>query len=146
MAEALVDTNVIVAALVGNHPHHAPSALLLNDESRTFAVAAHSVAEAYNTLTRRGGGAPYRWSPADAWASLEQVAAATTLVGLTSKQTLDAVRRYAESGGVGPRLYDHLIGEVAVRAGLRRIVTWNATDLRGLLPELEVVAPEGARG
>jgi hypothetical protein len=63
------------------------------------------------------------------------------LVGLTPAQTLDAVIGYAESGGVGARLYDRLIGEAAVRAGLRRIVTWNLRRLRGLFPTLDVITP-----
>jgi predicted nucleic acid-binding protein len=65
----------------------------------------------------------------------------TDLVGLTAAQTFDAVRRYAGDGGVGPRLYDRLIGEAAVAHGLARIITWNVTHMRRLFPGLTVVTP-----
>jgi hypothetical protein len=82
-----------------------PSALTVDRgrlKSLRFAVAAHSYAEAYSTLTRRGGPAPFGFAPAEAWAALESVRAVTDLVGLTAAQTFDMVRRYAGDGGVGP--------------------------------------------
>lgn len=145
-AEALLDTNVVVAALVDSHPHHAPSFSLLDDETRLFVVAAHSLAECFNTLTRRGGGMAYRWSPTDAWIGLRQVSAATRIVTLTSSQTLRAIRKYAEAGGVGPRLYDALIAEAAARAGLPRLITWNVAHMQSVAPHLDVVTPVQAVG
>lgn len=65
----------------------------------------------------------------------------TVLVGLTAAQTFDAVRLYAQSGGVGARLYDRLIGQVAVVHGITTIVTWNTAHMRGLFPELIVGSP-----
>jgi hypothetical protein len=72
---------------------------------------------------------------------LESVRAVTDIVGLTPAQTFDVVRRYAGEGGVGPRLYDRLIGEAALAAGLPRIVTWNIGHMRGLFPGLQVLTP-----
>ena len=106
-----------------------------------FAVAAHSYAETYSTLTRKGGPAPFDFSPAQAWAALESLRAVTDLVGLSPAQTLAAVRGYADGGGVGPRLYDRLIGEAAVAHGVPHIVTWNAAHMRGLFPRLAVSTP-----
>ena len=65
----------------------------------------------------------FRWSATEAWATLESVAAATLLVGLTPAQTFDTIRDHAKAGGVGARLYDRLIGQVAVQYGLHDIVT-----------------------
>ncbi len=145
MAEALLDSNVLVAAVTQTHIHHTPSAALFpRGSAGRFAVAAHGVSEAFNTLTRQRGPAPIALPPADAWRALDQLAALTIVVGLTPQQTLATIRRYAETGGVGARLYDHLIAETAVRAGLRRMVTWNVGHMRGLAPPgLEVVTPEG---
>ncbi len=141
-ADGLLDSNVLIALLAEAHEHHAASiALLLGDGGRRFAVAAHSYAETYSTLTRRGGPAPFGFAPGEAWAALESVRTVTDLVGLTAAQTFDAVRRYAGDGGVGPRLYDRLIGEAAVAHGLARIITWNVTHMRGLFPGLTVVTP-----
>jgi len=48
------------------------------------------------------------------------------------------------SGGVGPRLYDRLIGEVALAHGIETIVTWNVGHMRTLFPALVVAAPNEA--
>jgi predicted nucleic acid-binding protein len=142
-AEALLDSNVLIAVADDEHTHYGPSVALFESSTpKRFAVSAHSLAETYSTLTRRRAGAGFGWPPADARIVVESIAADTVLLGLTPGQTLETVYAYAQSGGVGPRLYDRLIGEAAVRAGLRRIVTWNAKHMRGLFPSLDVLTPE----
>jgi predicted nucleic acid-binding protein len=142
IAEALLDSNVIIAALAGAHEHHAPSlALFTAKKPRRLAVGAHSYAESYATLTRKGDRAPFRFSPDEAWAALESVAAVTALIGLTPAQGFAAVRTFASEGGVGARLYDRLIGEAALAHGLPAIVTWNVGHMRGLFPSLEIATP-----
>ena len=118
-----------------------PSLDLVSDGATQFAIAAHSYAEAYSTLTRRGERAPFQFTPEEAWAALESVRAVTTLVGLTAPQTFAATRSYAQSGGIGARLYDRLIGEAAVAHGIRRIVTWNVSHIGSLFPDLDVRTP-----
>ena len=140
--DALVDSNVIIAALAGDHEHHAFSGELFDTgRDHVLGVAAHSYAEAYSTLTRRGAHAPFRFTAEEAWAALESVRAATQLIGLTAAQTFDAVRSYAAEGGIGPRLYDRMIGETAVAHGIPAIVTWNNGHMRGLFPTLDVQTP-----
>ena len=137
--DALLDSNVLVAAAESAHPHHRPSeALFAGSAPRRFAVAGHSLAETYVTLTRPTA---YGWPPEEARAAVASFAADVVLVGLTPAQTLDAVISYASSSGIGARLYDRLIGEAAVRAGLRRIVTWNVGHMRSLFPALDVLTP-----
>jgi len=140
--DALVDSNVIIAALAGEHEHHAASADLF-DGARgvTLGIAAHSYAEAYSTLTRRGPHAPFRFTAEEAWAALESVRSITQLIGLTPAQTFETVRSYAGDGGIGPRLYDRMIGEVAVAHGIATIITWNIGHMRGLFPALDVRTP-----
>ena len=143
--DALLDSNVLVALVAEAHERHPASAALFADQPRQgFAVAAHSYAEVYHTLTRRGPRAAFAWAPRDAWATLESVRALTTLLGLSPAQMIGTVRNYAASGGIGARLYDRLIGEVAVRNRIPRIVTWNLGHMRDLFPELEVLDPEAA--
>jgi predicted nucleic acid-binding protein len=140
--DALLDSNVLIAMLVEDHTHHAPSLRLLDlDEPPRFTVAAHSWAETYNALTRRGGPMPFGFTSAEAWAAIADVRAMTELAGLTPMQTIDAIRGYAGEGGIGPRLYDRLIGEVAVAHGCGIIVTWNIAHMRGLFPNLRVETP-----
>lgn len=140
---ALLDSNVVIAAVAAEHEHHHASAALLNEFSpRSFAVAAHSYSEAYSALTRRSRGAPFEFDPADAMAALESVAAHCVLIGLTHAQTFDAIRDFAGVSGIGPRLYDKLIGETAVVNVIPCIVTWNVAHFTSLFPTLTVVDPE----
>lgn len=132
----------MVAILAEAHEHHTASlALLAEPLRRRFAVSAHSYAEAYSTLTRSGGRAPFGFSSTEAWAALASLRAISGLIGLTAAQTFEATGVYAASGGIGPRLYDALIGGAAVVHGIPRILTWNVGHMRGLFPSLEVLTP-----
>ena len=105
-------------------------------------TSAHSSAEAYGTLTRGGERALFGFSAGEAWAALASLRAIIGLIGLTAAQTFEAVGLYAASGGIGPRLYDALIGRAAVAHGISGIVTWNVGHMRGLFPNLDVLTPE----
>ncbi|WP_243453938.1 PIN domain-containing protein [Sandaracinobacteroides saxicola] len=147
MPLALLDSNVIVASVAAMHEDHAASvALFERYPANSFAVAAHSYAETYVTLTKRGTRAPFGWDAQDAWAALEAVAAATRLVGLSAAGGLDGVRLYAGQGNVGARLHDWLIGQSAVLARIPAIVTWNAGPMAALFPGLRVETPAGFVG
>ncbi len=139
---ALLDSNVVVAMQAAAHQHHAASLALLDahDPAR-FAIAPHSYAEAYVTLTRTGPHAPFGFGAANTWAGLERLRAATGLLGITPAETVAAIGTYAASGGIGARLYDALIGQVAVAHGVRTILTWNTRHLAGLFPRLAVRTP-----
>ena len=143
---ALLDSNVLIAALLADHQDHAASAALFEDGERSrYGIAAHSIAEAYATLTRpfpRG----FAVAPADAVRALDQMRAESSLLGLTAAQTMDGIRAFAAAGGTGPRLYDRLIGEVALAHGIPAIVTWNLRHMAGLFPGLRVVTPREYRG
>jgi len=142
-ADALLDSNVLIAALAEGHEHHVASlALLLAEKPAEFAVAAHSYAEVYSTLTRQGDCGPFRYSADKAWAALESVRAVTSLVGPTAAQTFAATRDFTKEGGIGARLYDKLIGEVAVAHQIPFIVTWNIGHMRSLFPALTVTTPK----
>lgn len=138
-----MDSNVLIAIVAEAHEHHFPSLALFDGDRRAeFAVTAHSYAEAFSALTRRDALGPFRFSSAEALAALESVRAVTALVGLTAAQTFDAVRTYAQSGGIGARLYDKLIGEAAVVHEIPVLVTWNARHMRSLFPKLTISTPK----
>jgi len=107
----------------------------------SLGVGAHSYAEAYSTLTRRGTHAPFQFTAEESWAALESVRSITQLIGLTPAQTFDTVRNYAGEGGIGPGLYDKMIGKVAVAHGVPVIVTWNLGHMRGLFSAIDVKTP-----
>lgn len=141
-SDALLDSNVLIAMLVEDHAHHAPSLGLLEiDRPPRFTVAAHSWAETYNALTRKGGPMLFGFTAEEAWAAIAGVRAMTKLAGLTPQQTIETIQSYARDGGIGARLYDRLIGEVAVAQGCEVIVTWNVAHMRGLFPNLRVETP-----
>ena len=103
--------------------------LFVDRPPHSFAVAAHSYSEAYSILTRKSQSSLFCWPASDAIAALESVAAKCVLVGLTHAQTFDAIKTFAAEGGIGPRLYDQLIGEAAMLNGLNCIVTWNGAHM-----------------
>lgn len=139
---ALLDSNVIIASVAEAHEHHESSIKLFGlTPIQTFAVASHSYSEAYSILTRKAQSSPFKWSSVDALAALESVAARCVLVGLTHAQTFDAIREFAGDGGMGPRLYDKLIGQTAVVNGLSAIVTWNVGYMSSLFPSIDVFDP-----
>lgn len=139
---ALLDSNVVIASIAEAHEHHARSIVLFRDfPAQSFAVAAHSYSEAYAILTRKAASSPFRWPAKDAIAALESIAARCALVGLTHAQTFDTIREFASEGGIGPRLYDKLIGQTAVLNGLGVIITWNLGHMRSLFPPVDVQDP-----
>jgi predicted nucleic acid-binding protein len=139
---ALLDSNVLIASLAAAHEHHEPSLrILLGAGPAKFAIAAHSYAEAYSTLTRKGDRAPFQFTPQQAWAALESVRAVTALVGLTAGQTIEAIKIFAQGNGTGARLYDRLIGQAALAHAIPRIITWNTSHMRGLFPSLQITTP-----
>jgi predicted nucleic acid-binding protein len=143
---ALLDSNVVIAMLAEAHEHHEASIALMDQVPLArLAVAAHSYAEVFVTLTRRGDAAPFRYAASHAIAALESLRAATALVGLTPAQGFDTTRRFAHAGGIGARLYDALIGEVARIGGIGTIITWNTRHMGGLFPDLAVVTPRRFR-
>jgi len=135
----LLDSNVLIAALVVTHPHHEDSfAVLERATVATMMVAAHNLAETYSVVTRAT--LPYKVSGATAAQAIDRMAGRLTIAILSAAQTLDAIRRFGAIG-TGPRLYDYLIGATAEAHGADTIVTWNSRDFDGLFPALRIVTP-----
>lgn len=136
----LLDTNVLVATLWADHPHHQASAPLAEAATpQTTMVALHSVAETYATMTRINR--PFRLTGEAAMAAITALIADIRIVTLDGPQTIDAIGRFTSLGGCGPRLYDYLIGAAAEARGADTIVTWNTRDFDGLFPALRIVTP-----
>jgi len=134
---------VFVAAIAETHDRHVPSFAFIETNVGWIALSAHSLSEAYNTLTRaprRGFGL----EPNLVSHALHTMRDRHRLIGLTPAQTFDAIGLFDGMGGIGPRLYDCLIGRAAVVQGLRTIVTWNVRDMHCLFPGLRVATPADA--
>lgn len=128
------DTNVLVAASVPNHPHHASSLARINDlRSTACACAAHAMAETYNTLTRLN---TYAFPAVAAFTIVEQVSQHFTLVTLTSDETLETLRLAAKCDILGPRIFDALLIACARKANSTNIYTHNVRHLQHIAPDL----------
>lgn len=135
-----VDSNVWIAALVAEHVHNAAARRFLRGSpASSLATAAHCLSEAYSQLTRASG--PFCFDPRDAAEQVQLVAANVTVHSLSAAQTRDAIQRFAATRGIGPRLYDYLIGATAVAHGADTVVTWNVRHFAPLFPHLRVVTP-----
>lgn len=141
----LFDTNVIVANLDEAHEHHDwSSAIFQQTPLRDILLPAHALSEAFNRLTR--GGTSGQFLPDQTAVALRDLGTIAAVRALDAQETIDAVCRFAAKGGRGARLYDYLIGYVAVVERVGRIVTWNVRDLRPLFTDLEVLTPKEAIG
>jgi len=141
------DTNVIVANMDEAHEHHEwSSAILQQTSAPDILVSAHSLAEAFNRLTRGGASGTFR--PEGTAAALRDLSTTASVRALDTNETMDAISRFAAMGGARARLYDYLIGYVAVAVVERveRIITWNIRDMRPLFAHLDVITPKEAIG
>lgn len=137
----LVDSNVLVAAIAEEHQHNVASIRFLSSTDRLrLLIAAHSLSETYSTLTRNSG--PFAFDPVLAQQAVADLHRHVRVVQFqTAGQTTDVIRRFAMLGGVGPRLYDYLIGATGEAFGADTIVTWNVRHFVPLFPHLRVATP-----
>lgn len=141
----LLDTSVLVAAMVEAHPAHERALPWLQRVEAGIdsgVVAAHSVAELYAVLTTL----PIRprIAPAVARRLIEQnVLTNCEIVALSGADYANVISHLASTGIVGGATYDALILHAATKVEVDRIATLNEGDLRRVYPALssKVVAP-----
>ena len=75
-------------------------------------------------------------SPAQVLLFLEQVREKLTIVGLKEEEYMHTIRRTAESGALGGRIYDALLLAAARKVDPKNIYTWNSNHFRELAPDL----------
>jgi predicted nucleic acid-binding protein len=132
-----LDTNVIVAAVVGRHPHHPQAAAAFREaqahQSRS-AISAHELAEVYAVLTRLPiTPAVY---PAEAWKIIEHdILPRFRVVSLSAKEYREALESCASKGWTGGRVYDAIHIAAARKAGCRRIYTFNVRHFLEMAPD-----------
>src|SRR5580700_7336959 len=107
--KAFFDTSVLIATFDTDHPFHSPSIDLFARFTRNnMSCGAHSLAEIYATLTGRTG--RDRVSRDEAILVLEEVRQRTTIIALTEREYLAAIRASAEVGIIGGAIYDAVLG------------------------------------
>jgi predicted nucleic acid-binding protein len=144
--KAYLDTNVLVAASVQDHRHHAQSFDLVKavkGGALHGCISTHGLAEFYSVLTR----APFtpRIHPAEAGRFLDDnILPYFEVLALSADDYKTVLRSCANAGLVGGVVFDALHIHSAQKAGCERIYTFNVRDFRALVPqELEgrIAAP-----
>ena len=129
------DTNVLIAASIPSHPHYeACSARLHRLRQSGGACAAHTMAEAYSTLTNLTKG--YRVPPVDAFQIIEEASTIFTLVTLTAKEFMRALQGASEKDLQGGIVYDALLMACARKVEARWVFTNNYKHFRRVAPDL----------
>lgn len=120
----LLDTSVLVAGMVEAHPEHERALVWLERVSNTDNgfMSVHSLAEVYAVLTRL---------PVQPKIHPEQ------------EDYFNAIQNLAKAKLVGGIVYDALIMQTAIKAGVEQLITLNAKDFCRLYPnsEIKIVEP-----
>lgn len=141
---ALLDTSVIVPALVDqlpNHPVCLSMFVALTGGAERPVCSTHAIAETYSVLTalpvRR------RVHPADAAQIIEHnLMKRFHIVELTADDYRGAFQRVASAGLRSGIVYDALHLSAALKAGCSRIYTYNLEHFKALAPDgIEVATP-----
>jgi predicted nucleic acid-binding protein len=128
MVKLLFDTNIIVASLSKDHQMHSVCKPLLDrvraDVATECFISAHSLAEAYSTLTRMPP--PYRISPAIADTLVTANLAQFTKASLTAEDYQAVIKKVVQLNISGGGVYDAIIAEAALKANVDSLYTLNA--------------------
>lgn len=139
------DTAVMVAASVGDHPHHTRGLNALQSVRSGKIegyISGHGLAEIYAVLTRTPFIPPVY--PAQAWQLLrENVLDCFSLVNISAEMYRRTVQECAVHGWSGGRVYDALHLACARASACKRIYTFNVRHFQLLAPDLEdsIAAP-----
>lgn len=141
----LLDTSVLVAAMVEGHSFHAvalPWLQRIQQGTEVGLVAAHTVAELYAVLTRLP--VRPRISPSMAVQLIRtNVLATCEVVALSEDDYVSLLDHLADVGLTGGAVYDAILMHTAKRADVDQIVTLNESDFRRVYPALadKVISP-----
>ena len=123
----LADSNLLIAGLIRSHVHHAavsPWMQAIRAKRVELVLAAHSVAETFSVMTR----GPFQpaMTPAEVWGLIqENILPFADIQTLTHAEYLATLARLAAHGLGGGLVYDGLIAQVAERAGVDLLLTFN---------------------
>ena len=140
-----LDSNVLVAACVGDHPHFAQAAGLMaaiREGHHAAWIGTHGLAETYSVLTRLPLSPPI--FPSEAWRMLlENILSICEVVALSSKDYRKTLEHCAQSGVSGGRVYDMLHLQAAKKEDCERLYTFNLRHFRELASDWsgEIVQP-----
>ena len=141
----LLDTSILVAALVEAHPAHERALHWLKGVihgTDVGVVAAHSLAEVYAILTTLP--VQPQISPSDAHQLIKRgILNVREVVSLSDVDYAQVIEHLSALGIVGGATYDALILRAAVNANVDQVVTFNEKDFRRVYPDFvdKIVSP-----
>ena len=144
--KVLLDTSVLVAAVVQEHEHHARSLPVLErvqgGKDEGF-VSAHSLAEIYAVLTKLPP--PFRHTPEQALLSIEEnVVKHFKITGLSGADYTVLIREAAFAGIQGGTIYDAVLLKCASKTEAEKVFTLNLKHFKSIAPKNtgpEILAP-----
>ncbi len=140
----LLDTSVLVAAMIETHPAHTralPWLQRVKSGSDTGLVAAHSLAELYAILTLP---LQPRIPPSVTQALIRRnVFTVLEVVSLSDADYAAVIDHLSDLGIVGGATYDALILYAALKANIDQVATLNEKDFRRVYPQFagKIVSP-----
>ena len=143
--KVLLDSSVLIAALLPDHVHHAVAhAWLTQAKVGTFeyVVSGHSTAEVYSVLTRLPRTPPIL--PTDAWRLLqENVLSSAKIVTLSDSDYVDLLKDLSQRGISGGAVYDAIIAKAADLAQVDHLLTLNESHFQSVWPagSRKIVSP-----
>lgn len=134
----LLDTSVLVAAMVEAHPSHERALPWLQRAKQgelTAVIASHTLAELYSILTTLP--VRPRISPSTAWHLIrENILLTLEVVALSKDDYRAVIEHLSQLGIVGGATYDALIAYAASKAAVDQLITLNQEDFRRVYPAL----------
>jgi predicted nucleic acid-binding protein len=143
--KVFLDTNVIVAACLADHEHHAralPIMEQVHEGKLKGFVSGHTLLEAHSIFTRLPRSP--RLTPMQAAAMiLENVIKRFTVITLSGREYSDLAEKLGREGIVGGKSYDALHLACAEKSGADQILTFNVSDFSELGAHLraKIAAP-----
>jgi predicted nucleic acid-binding protein len=126
LVKVLFDTSVLIAALVVSHPQHAacfPRLKAAQSKQIQGFISTHTLAEAYSVLTRLP--IQPRITPEQAQSIITDISQHLNRVPLLSDEYLAAIARMAALNLPGGGIFDALIAQAALNAGVDILLTLN---------------------
>lgn len=144
--KVLLDTSIIVAALLERHPAHNAAARWLEAVQQRHVegvISAHSLAEVFATLTRMP--TKPRLSPSMVGRLIRSnLIGSLTIVPLSENHYIELIETLASSSLAGGVVYDGIHAKVAEIEVVDQIVTLNKKDFTRVIDEarIAIISPE----
>ena len=138
--KVLYDTSVLIPAFISGHEHHSlsfPQVNLAKRDDVQGYLSSHSLAEFYATTTRIPK--PLRLSSDEAYATILRFLKYLTPVELSAKDYRKAITRTTKMGLAGGVMYDAVIAQAALKAGVEQLITLNSKDFKRLGDEVSKI-------